>query len=210
MALGLFRRLLGNRKDIEADAAGIHAVRGQPPSVHAIEACRQRGVDISTFRSQPLTATLVDRATHIFAMTSSHLETIHLLFPQSMEKTFLLREFEEAGATLWRDLPDPIGMGRDVYQECAECIDKALPSVLAFVEETELAVPRHTGGGSGRRSTMADMTQQFESEADDSHYAGSLGYALRKTDPEIYEAVAAEERHQSLPDVRNLLAVRGR
>jgi len=207
MALGLFRRLLGNRKDIEADAAGIHAVRGQPPSVHAIEACRQRGVDISTFRSQPLTATLVDRATHIFAMTSSHLETIHLLFPQSMEKTFLLREFEEAGATLWRDLPDPIGMGRDVYQECAECIDKALPSVLAFVEETELAVPRHTGGGSGRRSTMADMTQQFESEADDSHYAGSLGYALRKTDPEIYEAVAAEVEFSNVRSIPAELSV---
>ena len=111
MALGLFRRLLGNRKNIAADAAGVHAVRGQPPSVHGVEVCRQRGVDISGFRSQPLTATLVDWATHIFGMTSSHLETIHLLFPQSADKTFLLREFEEPGATLWRDLPDPIGWG---------------------------------------------------------------------------------------------------
>ena len=143
MALGLFRRLLGNRKDIEADAAGVHAVRGQPPSVHAIDVCRKRGVDISSFRSQPLTVTLVDRATHIFAMTGSHLETIHLLFPQSADKTFLLREFEEPGATLWRDLPDPIGMGREVYDECADSIEKALPSVLAFVEETEIAVSRH-------------------------------------------------------------------
>ena len=141
MALGLFRRLVGNRKDIEADGAGVHAVRGQPPSVHAIEVCRQRDVDISSFRSQPLTATLVDRATHIFAMTGSHLETIHLLYPQSADKTFLLREFEEPGATLWRDLPDPIGMGRDVYDECAASIENALPGVLAFVEETELATP---------------------------------------------------------------------
>ena len=43
-----------------------------------IDVCRKRGVDISSFRSQPLTVTLVDRATHIFAMTGSHLETIHL------------------------------------------------------------------------------------------------------------------------------------
>ena len=148
MALGLFRRLLGNRKEIEADAAGVHAVRGQPPSVHAIDVCRKRGVDISSFRSQPLTATLVDRATHIFAMTSSHLETIHFLFPQSAEKTFLLREFEEPGATCWRDLPDPIGMGREFYEECAVSIEKALPSVLAFVEQTELAVPRYAGASS--------------------------------------------------------------
>jgi glycine hydroxymethyltransferase len=196
MALGLFRRLLGNRKDIEVDAAGVHAVRGQPPSVHAIEVCRRRGVDISSFRSQPLTVTLVERATHIFAMTGSHLETIHLLFPQSADKTFLLREFEEPGATLWRDLPDPIGMGREVYDECADSIEKALPSVLTFVEETEIAVSRHAGGSATTRSTMGNMPHHLESEAGDSQPAPSLGNALRKVDPEIYEAVAAEERRQ--------------
>jgi glycine hydroxymethyltransferase len=196
MALGLFRRLLGNRKDIEADAAGVHAVRGQPPSVHAIDVCRKRGVDISSFRSQPLTVTLVDRATHIFAMTGSHLETIHLLFPQSADRTFLLREFEEPGATLWRDLPDPIGMGREIYDECADSIEKALPSVLAFVEETEIAVSRRLGGSAAARSTMGNMPQHLESEAGDSHSEPSLGNALRKVDPEIYEAVTAEERRQ--------------
>ena len=192
MALGLFRRLLGNRKDIEADAAGVHAVRGQPPSVHAIDVCRRRGVDIATFRSQPLTATLVNRATHIFAMTGSHLETIHLLFPESAEKTFLLREFEEPGATLWRDLPDPIGMGREVYQECAESIEKALPSLLAFVEETEMAVPRPTRGGPTARSSMGNMPQQFDPED------GQLGTGrpLCKVDPEIYQAIQEEERRQ--------------
>jgi glycine hydroxymethyltransferase len=196
MALGLFRRLLGNRKDIEADAAGVHAVRGQLPSMHAIEVCRSRGVDISNFRSQPLTATLVERATHIFAMTGSHLETIHLLFPESMEKTFLLREFEEPGATLWRDLPDPIGMGRDVYEECAGCIEKALPSVLSFVEETELAVPGPARSGASSRSTIGNMSHHLESEAEDDGGLGSLGNALRQVDPEIFDAIAAEERRQ--------------
>jgi glycine hydroxymethyltransferase len=196
MALGLFRRLVGNRKEIEADAAGVHAVRGQPPSVHAIDVCRRRGVDISSFRSQPLTATLVDRATHIFAMTGAHLETIHLLFPESAEKTFLLREFEEPGATLWRDLPDPIGMGREVYHECADTIENALPSVLAFVEETELAMPRHAGGSASAPSAMGNMPHHLEPESGDSHSEPSLGNALRKVDPEIYEAIAAEERRQ--------------
>jgi len=196
MALGLFRRLLGNRKDIEADAAGVHAVRGQPPSMHATEVCRRRGVDISGFRSQPLTATLVDRATHIFAMTGSHLETIHLLFPQSAEKTFLLREFEEPGSTLWRDLSDPIGMGRDVYEECAESIENALPSVLAFVEETEMALPRHAGGSASARSTMGNMPHQIESESSSSLYGGSSGNALRKVDPEVFQAIAEEEKRQ--------------
>src|SRR3954447_13226651 len=69
MAEGLFRRLLGNRKDIEVASAGVNAVRGQPPSLHAVAALQAEGVDISALRSQPLTSALIDRATHIFAMT---------------------------------------------------------------------------------------------------------------------------------------------
>ena len=119
MAEGFFRRLLGNRKDIEVASAGVHAARGQPPSMHAVNVCEQEGVDIRGLRSQPLTATLVDRATHIFAMTGAHLDTIHILFPNGAEKAYLLREFEEPGMTVWRDVPDPIGCSRDVYNLCA-------------------------------------------------------------------------------------------
>src|SRR2546423_1978342 len=97
MAEGLFRRLLGNRKEIEVASAGVHAVRGQPPSLHAIHVCEQEGVDIPGLPSQPLTATLIDRATHVFATTGAHLETIHTFFPQSAVTTFLLGEFAEPG-----------------------------------------------------------------------------------------------------------------
>src|SRR5256885_1285674 len=139
IAEGLFRRMLGNRKDIEVTSAGVHAVRGQPLSLYATQVCEDEGVDISQLRSQPLTATLIDRATHIFAMTGAHLETIHMLFPLGAEKSFLLREFEEPDATVWRDVPDPIGLGREVYELCAQTIKNALPSVLAFVAQSELA-----------------------------------------------------------------------
>src|SRR5207247_7784684 len=104
IAEGLFRRLIGNRKDIEVASAGVHAVRGQPPSLYAVEVCAEEGTDISDLRSEPLTPTLVNRATHIFAMTGAHLETIQTLFPHTAEKTFLLREFEEPGTTVWRDI----------------------------------------------------------------------------------------------------------
>ncbi len=196
MALGLFRRLLGNGKAIGVDAAGVHAVRGQPPSAHAVEVCRKRGVDISGFRSQPLTATLVDRATHIFAMTGSHLETIHLLFPEGADKTFLLREFEEPGATLWRDLPDPIGMGYHIYHDCADAIEKALPSVLSFVEQTEMALPRPARGSAAGAVTMGNTPQESTPEARPGGAPASLGGGLRQVDPQIFAAIAEEEKRQ--------------
>ncbi|CAN5685790.1 hypothetical protein BH20VER1_BH20VER1_09120 [soil metagenome] len=196
MAEGLFRRLVGNRKDISVASAGVHAVRGQSASYHAVEVLREQGVDISNIRSQPLTATLVERATHIFAMTGAHLESIQMLFPRGSEKAYLLREFEEAGTTVWRDVPDPIGSGRDVYQLCAHTIKNALPSVLAFVEQSEVAVPVPSRGGGSSSYPMADLSSQSQSRSGAAGPASSSGGGLRRTDPEISEAVAAEEKRQ--------------
>ncbi|MEY2498114.1 MAG: glycine hydroxymethyltransferase [Verrucomicrobiota bacterium] len=195
MAEGFFRRLLGNRKDIEVASAGVHAVRGQPPSLHAVQVCEQEGVDIRGQRSQPLTATLVERATHIFAMTGAHLETIHMLFPHGAEKAFLLREFEEPGMTVWRDVPDPIGCNRDVYSACAATIKNALPTVLAFVEQSELAVPAKSRGGGTTSFTMSD--QPHDSGTTPANPPASTdGGSLRKVDPEIFDAIQAEEKRQ--------------
>ncbi len=196
IAEGLFRRLIGNRKDIAVASAGVHAVRGQPPSLYAVQVCESDGVDISDLRSQPLTADLVDRATHIFAMTGVHLETIHMLFPHGAEKTFLLREFEEPGATCWRDVPDPIGMGRDVYEECARTIKNALPSVLSFVEQSELVPPGAARNRGIPSYPMSEGPRSTQTSAGSTSYGGSSMEALRKVDPEIYDAIRAEEKRQ--------------
>jgi glycine hydroxymethyltransferase len=194
IAEGLFRQLIGNRKDIEVASAGVHAVRGQPPSLYAVQVCADNGVDISGLRSQPLTTSLVDRATHIFAMTGTHLETIQLLFPQGGDKSYLLREFEEPGTTVWRDVPDPIGLGRDVYEVCARTIKNALPSVLSFVEQSALVPPGSSRKSGSASYPMSDLPQQ-------SHTGGSIprwvyGEALRRVDPEIFDVVSAEENRQ--------------
>ncbi|HEY2680949.1 MAG TPA: serine hydroxymethyltransferase [Candidatus Udaeobacter sp.] len=196
IAEGLFRRLTGNRKDIEVASAGVHAVRGQPPSLYAVEVCAAEDIDISSLRSQPLTGALVDQATHIFAMTGAHLETIQTLFPQSAEKTFLLREFEEPGTTVWRDLPDPIGLGREVYEDCARTIRNALPSVLAFVEQGELVRPGAMRSSEISSYSMDHLSRQFDPGSIASPSAPPYGDALRKVDPEIFDAIAAEEKRQ--------------
>jgi glycine hydroxymethyltransferase len=190
IAEGLFRRLLGNRKDIEVSSAGIHAVRGQPPSAHAIEVCAEEGVDIRELRSQPLTSALINRASHIFAMTGAHVEAISMLFPNAADKTFLLREFEETGATSWLDVPDPIGLGRDVYITCAQTIKNALPSVLAFVEESEVTVPSSAWSGGTSAYPMSDSPYPAPS------ILNPPSGGLRKVDPQVFEAITAEEKRQ--------------
>ena len=194
IAEGLFKHLVRERGDIEVASAGVHAVRGQPPSLYAVQVCATDGVDISPFRSQPLTAALVERATHIFAMTGAHLETIHLLFPHGAEKAYLLREFEETGTTVWRDVPDPIGLGRDVYEVCARTIKNALPSVLAFVEQSEFARPGVVRGGGAVQVQMADAPRPTPTQLSSGKCV--YGDALRRVDPEIFDVVSAEEKRQ--------------
>src|ERR1051325_4193785 len=120
-------------------------------------------------------------------MTAGHLETIQMLFPRGGEKTYLLREFEEPGMTVWRDVPDPIGCSRDVYSLCAATIKNALPTVLAFVEQSELAVPGKSLGGSASSYAMAD--QSPGTSVNPSATPAALGGGLRQVDSQVYEAV---------------------
>ena len=119
-----------------------------------------------------------------------------MLFPHGAEKTFLLREFEEPGATLWRDVPDPIGMGRDVYEDCARTIKNALPSVLDFVEQSELVPPGATRNRGISSYSMSEPSRPVQTAAGSAYYGGSSMEALRKVDPEIYDAIRAEEKRQ--------------
>src|SRR5262249_53555970 len=106
------------------------------------------------------------------------------------------REFEEPGTTVWRDVPDPIGLGREGYEDCARIIKKALPGVLAFVEKGQLVRPGavHTSGISSY--FMDHLSRPFEPGSIASTSAPCYGEALRKTDPEIFDAIAAEEKRQ--------------
>ncbi len=88
-------------------------------------------------------------------------------------------------------MPDPIGSGRDVYVTCAATIKNALPSVLAFVEETELAPPAVARVGSTSSYTMADSSPSTAN-----HPHPNPSGALRKADPEIFDVIQAEEKRQ--------------
>ena len=74
MAEGLFRHAVRNRKDVHVASAGVATSHGQRPSENGVEALRQWNIDIRSIRSQPLSDDLVTWATHIYAMTRSHLD----------------------------------------------------------------------------------------------------------------------------------------
>ncbi len=173
MAEGLFREMLAGRSDVRVRSAGLSAFAGQPPSAHAVEVLEDLGIDISGFRSRPLSAELIREATCIVAMTRSHLESIQYLFPEVTEKTFLLREFEENASSL--DVSDPIGMSLEAYEVTRDIIRRALPGILRFIDSGLL-----DANDKNASSTMS--------------HPGSL--TLEQVDPAVFQAIENERKRQ--------------
>src|SRR5881296_3438461 len=136
MAEGLFRHAAKGRGDFRVFSAGVGAIEGQPPSAHAVQALRELGIDISQQLSRMLTAEVVNQADYIFGMTHGHVDAINLLYPQAVEKTFLLREFDDTLDVFEKDISDPIGGSLEVYLECRDQIEQGLASMLKFIDQT--------------------------------------------------------------------------
>src|SRR6202790_3695757 len=173
MAEGLFRQMVANRPDIHVRSAGVSTFPGQPPSPHAIEVLAELRVDISKLRSVPLSDELVRGASCIIAMTRSHMESIHYIFPEAAEKTFLLREFEDYAPSL--DVSDPIGLGREAYEVTRDIIRRALPGILKFID---------SGALDGKVNTDTSTMNQPGNQS------------LEQVDPAIYQAVQSERKRQ--------------
>jgi len=136
MAEGLFRHAVKGRGDFCVLSAGVGAIDGQPPSAYAVQALRELGIDIAQQRSRMLTAELVNQADYIFGMTHGHVDAVNLLYPQAVEKTFLLREFDDTLDVFEKDISDPIGGSLEVYLECRDQIEQGIASMLKFIDQT--------------------------------------------------------------------------
>ena len=137
MAEGLFRKAVEKRGDFEVRSAGVAAYNGDSPNPETVKLLGSRGISLDGFRSQPVSQELVEQATHVFAMTSGHLEALENLFPDYSDKFYLTCEFVELpGRGVAADVPDPIGMGRKAYEETAKTLDLAIPTLVAFIDQT--------------------------------------------------------------------------
>ena len=139
MAEGLFRHATKGRNEYQVISAGVGALEGQPPSVHAVRALKELGIDISEQRSRMLSGDLVEQADYIFGMTHSHVDSVNVLFPFAAEKTFLLREFDETLDEFEKDISDPIGGSFETYTYCRDQIEQGIYSMLNFVEQNSAA-----------------------------------------------------------------------
>jgi protein-tyrosine-phosphatase len=137
VAEGLFRMAVAQRGDYRVGSAGVAAAWGDGASRNTLAVLKQYGADLDGFASRPVTAELLAEATHVFAMTRSHLQVLERRFPEFSEKYFLVCEFVDLpGQGIGAEVPDPIGMGRASYEEVADVLNQAIPTIIGFIDQT--------------------------------------------------------------------------
>jgi protein-tyrosine-phosphatase len=139
MAEGLFRKAVEGREDFEVSSAGIAASKGTPCNPETAALLKKRGVKLEGFGSRQVSESILSKATHVFAMTLSHLQVLEARFPHHADKFYLVCEFAETAANkvgTGTDVPDPIGMGRRAYEEVADTFDVAIPTIIAYIDQT--------------------------------------------------------------------------
>jgi len=184
MAEGIFRHATQGK--YRAISAGLGAMEGQPPSIYAVQAVKELGVDISGQRSRMLTAQQVNEADLILGMTHSHLDTVMMLYPHAAEKVFLLREFDETLDIFEKDISDPIGGSYDVYLECRDQIEQGIASLMRFLAQAEAEAMGERSGArplEGRTRTMETRIIPTD-------------LSLEGVDPEIARLLELERRRQ--------------
>lgn len=137
MAEALFRKAVSGRSDYSVKSAGVAATKGASCSKETAQICEQSGAGLENFKSQPVSAKILEEATHVFAMTQSHLAVLEAKYPAYSDKYYLVCEFVQLpGVGYGADLPDPIGMGRRAYEEVSEVLQMAIPTIIAYVDQT--------------------------------------------------------------------------
>ena len=137
MAEAFFLKETEGRGEYSVGSAGLAATKGGACSCETARVCKQVGASLDGFASQPVTATLLSEATHVFVMTGGHLAALEKRFPEFSEKYYLVCEFVDIpGLGIGTDVPDPIGMGPAAYQEVADVLKLAVPSIIAFIDQT--------------------------------------------------------------------------
>ena len=120
MAEALFKKMIYGQQGIEVSSAGLYGDDGLPPSRKAAAVMAKRGVDMSQVRSRKLSHKLVAQSDIIVVMEEEQRDAVKMLYGHS--KVFTLREI--AGVS--GDIADPLGAPINIYEECANEIERCL------------------------------------------------------------------------------------
>lgn len=124
----LLRDRLGSEDAVRVLSAGVAAGVGSGASPQAVEVMGKRGLDLTGHSSRPLDDAVMNVADLVLTMTRGHRAAILAAWPDKHDRVHTLRR--DGG-----DISDPVGMPVDVYQSCAEQIDRELAAWVEALDD---------------------------------------------------------------------------
>jgi protein-tyrosine-phosphatase len=108
MAEGYLREELADRgiQSISVSSCGVAAWDGNPATVEAVEAMAERGIDIAAHSARRLARWMLDETDLVLAMAAEHREAAVRMAPDSVDRTFTLKELVGGLDDLPRPLAD--------------------------------------------------------------------------------------------------------
>lgn len=110
--------------DLEVQSAGTGAFPGDRAAEHAVTVMHERGLDLSTHRSQ-----VVPEGKSfdlVLTMTRSHRDAILACQPALAGRVFTIGEYARTG----QDVPDPFGGPLTAYQQTAAALESMLQAIV--------------------------------------------------------------------------------
>ena len=127
MAEALMKKKCPDKYDTEISSCGLCAFSGDSATPESIAVMQDYGIDLSSHRARPFNAYMADAYDIFCVMTENHATALSQIIPK--EKILIL-----GGG-----IPDPYGLGIDAYKKCANLIDKAIATLLAKYNKTEIS-----------------------------------------------------------------------
>ncbi len=131
---------------IIVESAGVAAFPGSGASFNAIEAMKERGIDISGHKARMITEGMAADSDIILTMTVSQKERILREFKSAAGKTYTLKEYAYGGVEKAEengkkdggyggmDIRDPFGGSLEEYKKALSEIEDALKAVLERIK----------------------------------------------------------------------------
>ena len=107
IAEGTIRHLLAERgiHDVTVRSAGVSGWEGSPAVPEAVQALKERGIDISSHMARRLTPSMVQAVDLVVALAAEHRDAVERIAPEAAGRTFTLKEL----VSLLDDRPETRG-----------------------------------------------------------------------------------------------------
>ncbi|KUO61971.1 MAG: hypothetical protein APF84_04880 [Gracilibacter sp. BRH_c7a] len=109
-------------ESFEISSSGISAYEGQPVSENAVQALKEKKIDIRNNKAVKLHEKLLRDADYVFAMTKKHEHYLVNAYPEFRSKITRLGDFVGCN----KDISDPWGGSLDDYKDCAKELEEML------------------------------------------------------------------------------------